>query len=141
MQELAEHCHFEEVAWLIWNGELPTAKELAAFMDSGRGQRAISNDLLAVIQKSPRTAHPMDVLRTAVSFLGMEDVEMNKTDAATNLKRSIHLLAKIPTMLAAFYRFRERAGIYSAARRFGFCRKFFPHGVRQSARAGSREDL
>src|SRR5580765_2865295 len=84
VQELAEHCHFEEVAWLIWKGELPTAQELAAFMYSGRGQRAISKDLLSVIQKSPRTAHPMDVLRTAVSFLGMEDTEMDKTDVATN---------------------------------------------------------
>src|ERR1700748_3009446 len=60
VQELAEHCHFEEVAWLIWKGELPNAKELAAFMEAGRGQRAISNNLLSVIQKSPRTAHPMD---------------------------------------------------------------------------------
>src|ERR1700755_3290920 len=66
VQELAEHCHFEEVAWLIWKGELPSAKELAEFMEKGRGQRALSKDLLAVIQKSPRTAHPMDVLRTAV---------------------------------------------------------------------------
>src|SRR5215831_13657172 len=87
VQELAEHCRFEEVAWLIWKGELPSVNELTAFMDSGRGQRGISNELLSVIQKSPRTAHPMDVLRTAVSFLGMEDAEMDKADAETNLKR------------------------------------------------------
>src|ERR1019366_1169300 len=83
VQELCEDCHFEEVAWLMWHGELPTAKELADFVADGRGQREISKDLLSVIQKSPRMAHPMDALRTAVSFLGSEDVEMDKTDATT----------------------------------------------------------
>ena len=92
VQELAEHCRFEEVAWLIWHGELPNATQLAEFEASERSQRDISSDLLAVIQKSPRTAHPMDVLRTAVSFLGMEDAELDKkSDAATNLKRSIEI--------------------------------------------------
>src|SRR5215475_1993553 len=78
VQELAEHCSFEEVAWLIWKGELPNARELTDFMDAGRNQRSISKDLLGVIQKSPRSAHPMDVLRTALSFLGTEDGEMEK---------------------------------------------------------------
>jgi 2-methylcitrate synthase len=107
VQELAERCTFEEVAWLIWHGELPSKQELADFMEHARRQRGISQDLVAVIQKIPRTAHPMDVLRTAVSFLGTEDTELNKTDAATNLKRSISMTAKIPTMIAAFYRFRK----------------------------------
>jgi 2-methylcitrate synthase len=124
VQELAEHCRFEEVAWLIWKGELPTARELADFVDSGRGQRAISNELLSVIQKSPRTAHPMDVLRTAVSFLGMEDTEMNKTDAATNLKRSVSLMAKIPTMLAAFYRLRKGQEFIPPRADLGFVENF-----------------
>src|SRR5580693_5651399 len=47
VQELAEHCSFEEVAWLIWHGELPTAKELSEFMDLGRGLRDLSLELLA----------------------------------------------------------------------------------------------
>jgi 2-methylcitrate synthase len=125
VQELAEHCHFEEVAWLIWKGELPSAKELAAFVDAGRGQRVISKDLLAVIQKSPQTAHPMDVLRTAVSFLGMEDAEMDKTDGATNLKRSVSLMAKIPTMLAAFYRLRKGQEFIPPRSDLGFVENFF----------------
>ena len=125
VQELAEHCSFEEVAWLIWHGELPTAKQLTAFMDLGRHQRGISNDLLSVIQKSPRTAHPMDVLRTAVSFLGMEDSEMNRTDAATNLQRSVRLMAKIPTMLAAFYRLRKGQESIPPRNDLGFVENFF----------------
>jgi 2-methylcitrate synthase len=107
VQELAENCRFEEVAWLIWHGELPTAKQLADFEKDERSRRNLTPALLDVIRKSPRTAHPMDVLRTAVSFLGMEDSAPEKTDAATNLNRSIDLLAKIPTMIGAFYRFRK----------------------------------
>ena len=107
VQELAENCRFEEVAWLVWHGELPTAKELAAFEADERSRRHISPALVEVIRKAPRTAHPMDVLRTAVSFFGMEDTSPEKTDAVTNLNRSIDLLAKIPTMIGAFYRFRK----------------------------------
>jgi 2-methylcitrate synthase len=125
VQELCEHCRFEEVAWLMWHGELPTAKQLADFMALGRGQREISKDLLSVIQKSPRTAHPMDVLRTAVSFLGMEDAELDKSDAATNLKRSISMMAKIPTMIAAFYRLRKGQDFIPPRDDLGFVENFF----------------
>jgi 2-methylcitrate synthase len=107
VQDLAEHCCFEEVAWLIWHGELPNARDLAGLQTAERSRRHISPVLLDVIRKSPRTAHPMDVLRTGVSFLGMEDATPEKEDAATNLSRSIDLMAKIPTMLGAFYRFRK----------------------------------
>ena len=126
VQELAENCRFEEVAWLIWHGELPNAAQLAEFQKSERSQRDISKDLLAVIQKSPRTAHPMDVLRTAVSFLGMEDLELSqKNDAATNLKRSVAMLAKIPTMVAAFYRFRKGQEFIPPRKDIGFAENFF----------------
>lgn len=125
VQDLCEHCNFEEVAWLMWHGELPTANQLTDFMALGRGQRDISKDLLSVIQKSPRTAHPMDVLRTAVSFLGSEDTEMEKTDAATNLKRSISMMAKIPTMIAAFYRLRKGQDFIPPRNDLGFVGNFF----------------
>ncbi|HWD92460.1 MAG TPA: bifunctional 2-methylcitrate synthase/citrate synthase [Verrucomicrobiae bacterium] len=125
VQELAEHCRFEEVAWLIWKGELPSQTELAGFMESGRSQRGISRDLLSVIQKSPRTAHPMDVLRTAVSFLGMEDAERDQADAAANLRRSISLMAKIPTMIAAFHRLRKGQEFIPPRDDLGFVENFF----------------
>ena len=107
VQDLAENCRFEEVAWLVWHGELPSTKELAAFERDERSRRNISGLLLELIRKFPRTAHPMDALRTAVSFLGMEDASPEKTDASANLDRSIDLLAKIPTIIGAFYRFRK----------------------------------
>jgi len=125
VQELCEHCRFEEVAWLMWHGELPTKKQLTELTEVSRAQRQISADLLAVIQKSPRSAHPMDVLRTAVSFLGSEDSEMEKTDAATNLKRSISMMAKIPTMIAAFSRHRKGQDFIPPREDLGFVENFF----------------
>lgn len=125
VQELAELCSFEEVAWLIWHGELPDAKQLAEFQSVERAQRGISEDLLAVIRKIPRTAHPMDALRTAASFLGTEDAEMDKTDAAANLKRSIAMLAKIPAMVAAFYRLRKGQEFIPPRKDIGFSENFF----------------
>ena len=125
VQELAEHCSFEEVAWLIWHGELPDAKQLAEFQASGRAQRGLSPDLVTVIQKSPRTAHPMDVVRTAVSFLGSEDPDLSKSEAETNLRRSINMLAKIPTIVAAFYRHRKGQEFIPPRSDLGFAANFF----------------
>jgi len=125
VQELAEQCRFEEVAWLMWHGELPTPEELAAFEADERSRRDISPALLDVIQKSPKTAHPMDVLRTAVSFFGMEDPSPEKEDVATNLNRSIDLLAKIPTMTAAFYRARKGQEFIPPRKDIGFAENFF----------------
>ena len=107
VQELAEQCCFEEVAWLIWHGELPNRAQLASLQADERARRSISPVLLDVIRRCPHAAHPMDVLRTGVSFLGMEDATPEKEDAAANLQRAIDLMAKIPTMLGAFYRFRK----------------------------------
>lgn len=125
VQELAEQCSFEEVAWLVWHGELPNAKQLAEFQAEERSQRDLSADVLAVLRRCPREAHPMDVLRTGVSFLGMEDKEMAKQDAQTNLQRSIGLLAKIPTMVAAFYRLRKGQEVIPPRRDTGFSENFF----------------
>src|SRR5947209_17201464 len=80
VQELAEHCSFEQVAWLLWHGELPDEKQLADFKADERSRRNLSPELLEVIKNAPRSAHPMDLLRTAVSFLGMEDPAPGKSD-------------------------------------------------------------
>ncbi len=125
VQELAEHCCFEEVAWLLWHGELPGAQQLVAFQAEGRSRRHLSPALLEVIRRAPRTAHPMDVLRTAVSFLGMEDPDPDTQNAAVNLDRSISLMAKIPIMLAAFYRLRQGKEIIPPRSDLGFAQNFF----------------
>ena len=75
VQELAEHCTFEEVAYLLWNGELPNDEQLAEFRGGCMENRDIGEELIQVINFMPKDCHPMDVLRTAVSYLGAEDPE------------------------------------------------------------------
>jgi 2-methylcitrate synthase/citrate synthase II len=104
VQELAAQCRFEEVAFLLWHGELPTAEQLERFEQEERGQRQISSVLLNILRSFRKDAHPMDTLRTAVSFLGAEDSEWADISRAGNLRKSIRLFAQIPTVVAATFR-------------------------------------
>lgn len=105
--ELAENCRFEEVAYLLWHGELPNAAELQTFEAEERAQRALGDDCLEVIKRFRKGAHPMDTLRTAVSFLGTNDPEWEDSSRAGNLKKSIRMMAKIPTAIAADFRLQK----------------------------------
>lgn len=104
VQDLCETCTFEEVAYLMVNGELPDSTQLRAFTDKERDYRRLTDDLKAVIEKFPKDAHPMDSLRTGVSFLGMEDRRIWDDSPETNMDKFISLLARIPTIIAASYR-------------------------------------
>src|SRR6187402_135471 len=73
VQELAANCSFEEVAYLLWHGELPDAAQLAEFERAERSQRTLDPRVRTVIDDLPLTAHPMDVVRTAVSVIGASD--------------------------------------------------------------------
>ncbi|TAK97312.1 MAG: bifunctional 2-methylcitrate synthase/citrate synthase [Verrucomicrobia bacterium] len=125
VQELVEHCCFEKIAWLIWHGELPSARDLDAFRTYERTRRGISPTLLEVLRKFPHTAHPMDVLRTAVSFLGMEQAKPERQDAEANMQRSVELLAKIPTIIGAFYRLRKGLEVIPPRDDVGIAENFF----------------
>lgn len=107
VQDLAENCSFEEVAYLLYTGELPNKLQLEDFAKKERSFRMISKDNLNVIKSLPKTCHPMDSIRTGVSFLGCEDERVWDASPATNLDKAIHMLAKIPTMVAADYRFKK----------------------------------
>ncbi len=104
---LAENCSFLEVAYLLWHGELPSPAELAAFKSREQELRNVSAATQQVVTLFPRSAHPMDTIRTAVSFLGTEDPEPDATSPELQLTRSMLLLAKIPTLVAADYRQRK----------------------------------
>lgn len=104
VQDLAENCAFEEVAYLLWNGELPNASQLAEFRREEASQRALTPALLEVIRAFPHDAHPMDAIRTAVSFLGMEDPEAADVSEPATRRKAMRLLAKIPTAIAAAHR-------------------------------------
>jgi 2-methylcitrate synthase len=104
VQDLSEHCRFEEVAYLLTHGDLPNASQLKAFTDKERSYRTISKSLLDSIKLYPKSAHPMDTLRTGVSFIGMEDDRIWDNSAEVNQDKYLRLLGAIPTIIAAAYR-------------------------------------
>ncbi|MEL0627419.1 bifunctional 2-methylcitrate synthase/citrate synthase [Salinibacterium amurskyense] len=104
VQELAEKCTFEEVAYLLWHGELPNGEQLEAFQASERAQRHLDAHTKRVIDELPLTAHPMDVVRSAVSVIGAIDDTLtdpaSMIDEELNQQRSLTLLAKLPAIIA-----------------------------------------
>lgn len=109
VQELAAQCSFEQVAWLLWHGELPSAEELASLEAAERSQRSLADNVRAVIDLIPTTAHPMDVVRSAVSVIGASDPTAEDSSREANLAKSISLLAAIPAIVA--YDQRRRHGL------------------------------
>ena len=110
VQELAAKCTFEEVAYLLWHGELPTPKQLAEFETLERSLRHLQPVVKRVIDELPLTAHPMDVVRTAVSVIGASDPDAANSSPESNLDKSIRLYAQLPAIVA--YDQRRRRGLH-----------------------------
>ncbi|MEM6105735.1 bifunctional 2-methylcitrate synthase/citrate synthase [Mycobacterium sp. 050272] len=105
VQDLAAHCSFEQVAFLLWRGELPTHAELALFSQRERASRRLDRSMLSLLTKLPDNCHPMDVVRTAISFLGAEDPE--EDDDSANRAKALRMLAVLPTIVAVDMRRRR----------------------------------
>ena len=103
-QDLCAKCKFEEVAYLILNGNLPNKRQLKAFEKEERKDRRLSKSLIKVLKEIPKKAHPMDVARTAVSVMGLEDKETSNNTPSSNMRKTMRIFAKTPVALAAFYR-------------------------------------
>ncbi len=125
VQDLAEHCKFEEVAYLMYKGELPNKSQLAEFEALERSYRDISKDNLGVIKALPKNCHPMDSIRTGVSFLGCEDERVWDDSPETNFDKAARLLAKIPTMVAADYRFKKGMDFIAPRQDLSLAENFF----------------
>ncbi|WP_168915147.1 bifunctional 2-methylcitrate synthase/citrate synthase [Microcella flavibacter] len=104
VQQLAERCTFEEVAYLLWHGELPTDAQALEFQELERSLRPLDGTVKAAIDALPLEAHPMDVVRTAVSVLGALDgtLQTDRTwiDRDLTQERSIRLFAQLPAIVA-----------------------------------------
>jgi len=107
VQDLAVNARFEEVAYLIWNKELPTQGELDAFKAREKEARGASADTLKLVSMLSNHAHPMDSIRTAVSFMGQEDETANESSPEGLYDKSIKMFAQIPELVAADHRRRE----------------------------------
>ncbi|MEV7548622.1 bifunctional 2-methylcitrate synthase/citrate synthase [Amycolatopsis sp. NPDC089917] len=107
VQELAGKCRFEEVAYLLWYGELPTPAQLAAQNEAERAHRALPRDLVLTLLSLPETAHPMDTLRTAVSILGAHDPHEDDNSLEANRAKALRLFAALPAVVALTQRRRH----------------------------------
>jgi 2-methylcitrate synthase len=124
-QDLCAKCKFEEVAYLILNGELPNKKQLKNFEKQERNERKLSKTLLQDIKNFPKKAHPMDVARTAVSIMGLEDKETKDNSSKANMRKVMRIFAKTPVALAAFYRTRKGKKIIPPKNNLSFSENFF----------------
>ncbi len=125
VQDLCEKCNFEEVAYLILNKELPNKKQLKKFKKNIESNRNISINLKEIVRHMPKRAHPMDVTRTVVSVMGLEDKETNNNSIEANMRKTIRIFAKTPTAIAAFFRSRRGKKIISPKKGLGFSENFF----------------
>ena len=143
VQELAEHCTFEEVAYLLWNGELPNDEQLAEFRGGCMENRDIDEKLIQVINFMPKDCHPMDVLRTAVSYLGAEDAEKFTPDSDHLRGIGRKLLAKLPTIVATDIRRRQGKEYIAPSKEKGFSENFLwmVFGDEEGSPAANRADI
>jgi citrate synthase len=107
IEDLAANATFEEVVYLLWSGELPTQDELDALRSQLRAERTLPAPVLSILRNAPDDAHPMAVLRTAVSALAFHDRETEEMTPEANRRKATRLLARIPTVIAAFDRLRK----------------------------------
>jgi len=109
INELAGKATYEEIVYLLWHGHLPNAAELKELQEALRSQRELPEGVVNFLKHAPKAANPMDVMRTAVSMLGLYDDEKDiegKAETA-NKRRAISITAKIGVIAAYFHRSRQ----------------------------------
>jgi len=107
IEELADHSTFEETTYLLIYGRLPTESQLEQFRRQLESYRTLEPKFFDLILKLPLKGDPMDVLRTAVSALGVYDPKPMTDDITARIDKGLMILAKVPTIIAAFQRLRS----------------------------------
>ena len=124
VQDLSAHCRFEEVAYLLLKGELPNKAQLDAVNKEERSLRSLPKNVQDVILASGE-AHPMDVLRTDVSMVGVDDAKTSDMSDAAMHAKAMNLLAKIPLIVAQDFRRRHNKPAVAPRADLGFSENFF----------------
>ncbi len=124
VQDLAARCSFEQVAYLLWHGELPTDQELAMFCQRERASRRVDRSMYSLLAKLPESCHPMDVVRTAISYLGAEDPEEDVSTPAATYAKSLRMFAVLPTIVAADIRRRQGLSPIAPHSHLGYAENF-----------------
>ena len=120
IRELAENCTFEEVAYLLWQGHLPSEAELKAFKQQWAAERNLPQPVLDLLKTLPQDSAPMDVLRTAASEWGT----VNKLEGQPSFGQALALTAQFPLILAAFNRLRQGLPVLASQPGLGYAANY-----------------
>jgi citrate synthase len=123
---VAAHSTFEEVAYLLWHGALPTKKEFDAFSKAlaSTANRKLPPKLLTLLRTLPKKTTPMEVLRTGVSALSAWDPDAGDNSREATIRKSIRLTAQMPTLVAAWERIRRGKSPVAPNPRLGLAANF-----------------
>ena len=107
-QDLCARCKFEEVAYLILNKNLPNKKQLKNFEKVEKKERTLSKSLINILKQMPKKSHPMDVARTAVSVMGLEDKKTSDNSPKANMRKSYENFFKSTNSISCLLQIKER---------------------------------
>ncbi len=143
VEDLVENCSFEEVIHLLWKDELPTADQLREFNKKGRSYRFLDAGLITLIHSLPANCHPMDVLRTAVSYMGTKDPEPFTKNSDHVRSIGHNLMAQLPMVVAMDIRRRREQEIIAPDHDKGIAENFLSmvFGNEDDSVANSPEDV
>src|ERR1051325_4060194 len=102
IHDLVAQTTFEEVIYLLWNEDLPNRAQLDEISSQLRNNRVLPGPVVEFLKSVPKTAPPMDVLRTAVSLLGIFDPDGRDNSIEATRRKAVRLTAQIPTIVATF---------------------------------------
>src|SRR5881628_133564 len=104
IHEMGDKATFEEVAYLLLNGELPNGKQIKDFKQQIAAQRDLPKEVVEMLRLLPKSTHPMDMLRTGVSMLSAFDKDLNDSSHDANIRKSIRLIARVSTLITDGWR-------------------------------------
>jgi len=107
IKTLAEHCTFEEAAYLLLEGQLPKPQELSDFTDGLVANRSVSDSVIGMVKSFPKDGHPMKAIQAGCAVLGAEHPIADLHDSGEASKAIARLISQMPTIIAAFFRIRN----------------------------------
>ncbi|MGA8274387.1 MAG: citrate synthase [Candidatus Sulfotelmatobacter sp.] len=143
IHELADHSNFEETCYLLWFGRLPNRSELKDLQERLAQERHLDPAIFQLLHDAPRSALPMDVLRTAVSALAFYDADEKNNDHDANVRKAIRLTSQIAMIVAAYDRIRKGKPVVEADRSLSHSANFLLqlNGAKPSATAERALDI
>jgi citrate synthase len=124
IHELADHSTFEETCYLLWFGRLPKSDDLKSLQQRLADERHLDPAIIQLLREAPKTAMPMDVLRTAVSALAFYDPDLKSNEHEANVRKAIRLTSQIAMIVASYDRIRKGKPVVEADRSLSHAANF-----------------